>query len=50
MSVAGAVIALGNWLSSTGFRGPVIVVLAGSPVVFTMPSWGRSGFPKAGVS
>ena len=50
MSVAGAVITLGNWLSSTGFRGPVIVVLAWSPVVFTMPSWGRSGFPKAGVS
>jgi hypothetical protein len=49
-SVAGAVIKLGNWLSSTGFRGPVIVVLAGSPVVFTMPSWGRSGFPEVGVS
>ena len=50
MSVAGAVITLGNWLSSTGFRGPVIVALAGSPVVVSMPSWGRSGFPKVGVS
>jgi hypothetical protein len=32
MSVAGAVITLGNWLSSTGFRGPAILVLAGSPM------------------
>ncbi len=45
-SVPGAVITLGNWLSSTGFRGPVIVALAGSRAMFTMPSWGRSGFPK----
>ena len=50
MSVAGAVTTLGNWLSSTGFRGPVIFALAGSPAVFAMPSWGRSGFPKVGVS
>src|ERR1700744_3938377 len=50
MSVPGAVITLGNWLSSTGFRGPVIVALAGSPLVFNMPSGGRSGFPKVGVS
>ena len=49
-SVPGAVITLGNWLSSTGFRGPVIVALAGSPVVVSMPSGGRSGFPKVGVS
>jgi hypothetical protein len=37
MSVPGAVITFGNWLSSTGFRGPVIVALAGSPVVVAMP-------------
>ena len=49
-SVPGAVITLGNWLSSTGLRGPAIFTLAGSPVVFTMPSGGRSGFPKVGVS
>jgi hypothetical protein len=49
-SVAGAVITLGNWLSSTGFRGPAIFALAGSPAVFSMPSGGRSGFPKVGVS
>ena len=50
MSVAGAVITLGNWLSSTGFCGPVIFALAGSPVVVSMPSGGRSGCPKVGVS
>jgi hypothetical protein len=50
MSVAGKVIALGHWLSGTGFCGPVIFALAGSPAVFAMPSWGRSGFPKVGVS
>ena len=50
MSVPGALIALGNWLSRTGFCGPVIVALAGSPVVVSMPSWGRSGFPRVGVS
>jgi hypothetical protein len=50
MSVAGAVITLGNWLSRTGFRGPVILALAGSPLVVTMPSRGRSGFPRVGVS
>ena len=50
MSVAGAVIALGNCAASAGFCGPVIVVLAGSPAVFTMPSGGRSGFPNSGVS
>ncbi len=50
MSVAGAVITLGNWLSSTRFRGPVIFALAGSPLVVCMPSGGRSGFPKVGVS
>jgi hypothetical protein len=48
MSVARAVRALGNWLSSTGFRGPVIVVLAGSPVVFTMPSGGKIRIPEGG--
>jgi hypothetical protein len=41
---------VGNWLSSTGFRGPAIFALAGSPMVFSMPSWGKSGFPKVGVS
>jgi hypothetical protein len=40
MSVPGAVSTLGNWLSSTGFRGPVILALAGSPVMFAMPSGG----------
>jgi hypothetical protein len=50
LSVPGAVIVLGNWLSSTAFRGPVIVALAGSPVMFAMPSGDRSGFPRAGVS
>src|SRR5580693_9937527 len=50
MSVPGAFIALGNWLSRTGFCGPVIFALAGSPVVVSMPSWGRSGFPRVGVS
>ena len=49
-SVPGAVTTLGNWLSSTLFCGPVIVELAGSPSVFAMPSGGRSGFPKVGVS
>ena len=49
-SVPGAVSTFGNWLSSTGFRGPVIVALAGSPVVVPMPSAGRSGLPKAAVS
>jgi hypothetical protein len=50
MSVPGAVITFGNWLSSTGFRGLVIVALAGSPVVVAMPSGGRSGLPKVAVS
>src|SRR6202050_2109313 len=49
-SVAGALIWLGNWLSITGFCGPVIFAPAGSPAVVCMPSWGRSGFPKVGVS
>jgi hypothetical protein len=49
-SVPGAVSTFGNWLSSTGFRGPVILVAAASPTTFCMPSWGRSGFPKVGVS
>src|SRR5580693_345349 len=50
MSVPGAVITLGNWLSRTGLRGPPIVVLAGSPVLVAMPSGGRSGLPKVAVS
>ena len=50
MSVPGALIWLGNWLSITGFCGPVIFAPAGSPVVVCIPSWGRSGFPRVGVS
>jgi hypothetical protein len=48
MSVAGAVIALGNWLSRTGFRGPVIVVLAGSPLVVHHAFRGQIRIPEGG--
>jgi len=50
MSVPGAVDLVGELAFQHRFCGPVIVALAGSPAVVTMPSWGRSGFPRVGVS